>query len=480
MRKSTPSAGGRAGIHSPGGGVLHPIEIAGFPPRRIGPRAHGAAISAALILAALLCIRPGGAAAIDKGRLLAQYMDNPAGNRRAVRALGRDGIGHLDSGTVLLIADANLRSGNATTAAQLFSLVLARGEGQPVIGIAAAGLGSAALAQGDLVTARVQFQQLLTAEGSAGAPGAHVTLGLPGLGRLALGLLDAYEGRGLPAALSLDHLAGAPGTDPVLRPVARLGAAYARYWAGDFAGAATAFDFAAREYPDAPTADDARYAAAWSRWRGGERDRGLEDLHTEARQGNSNGRRARASREMIYLEPQEVIRAGLRGGRHPMGMPVQRFAWAFDLDGARLARAALRLLERDDGGERPVEEPGVVTIGFAPPSRVVDRASSSTGAPDKAIAPVDEEAADADGGGSPFLAGLETKRLSGEEASVSNGSAGAAQPSSSAAPTRAGDERSALLWLAFGLLAVGIVAGALHRHGRRMTDWAMGPKTKEG
>jgi hypothetical protein len=400
------------------------------------------------------------------GLLIARYVDNPVGNRRALQALERQGLERLPVGVVLVVADAYMRSGNNPAAIRAFLAVLDREAPRPLSTIAQLGIGWAVLAEGDLSTARAFLLDGLAAETTEGGqtgPSAvqRIVPGLPNLARLGVALLDAYDGSGIAAATVLDHLAVAPGTEAVLRPVARLGSAYARYWAGAYSGAAIAFDLAAFEYPQAPTADDARYAAAWSRWRGGERDRALEDLHAQARGERSSG--GRASKDLVDLDPYDVLVGGLRADRHPLGTPAQRLAGALDLDGVRLARAALRRIERGDDEEGAEEEPVAVALRIAPESEQVGR----PGRADRAGAPVPA---------APFemQTGVSTRDAAGSSAAGSVGAPrdGATHALSGAAPgaVHPSPDRAAggggLVWLAIGLVAIGVVGGALGRKRR--------------
>ncbi|HZR82810.1 MAG TPA: tetratricopeptide repeat protein [Candidatus Binatia bacterium] len=302
-------------------------------------------------------------------QLLGRYIDNPAANRRAVRALDRKGLEGLPDGALIAVGDAYMRSGDNLSAIGVFATLLDRNPGRPVSSIAEIAIGWALLAEGDVATARTFFAGALAVETasptSADAQRPSV-FRLADIALLAVSLTDAYQGAGAGAAEPLGQLAVAPGTDAVLRPLARLGAAYAHYWIGDYASAAAVFDYLALEYPDGPTADDARYGAAWSRWLAGDRERALDDLHDLARSDRPSAGRGAAA--LVDLRPADVLVAGLRDDRRPIASPAQRLAGVLDLDGVALARAAIRRIERGDDS-RDATEPAVAPVGAAPEER---------------------------------------------------------------------------------------------------------------
>lgn len=418
---------------------------------------------AAVVVARLLAA---GVARADgaSDALFSRYVDNPAANLGAMKALGRGPVDVFPSGVALLLGDAFLRTGDNASAARIFSLVLARHEGQPIEGIASIGLGWATFAQGELAAARLLFESGLAQTESVqeSDPRSRALVGVNQVSQLAIGLLDAYQGQGAAAELRLDQLAVSPATDFSLRPVARLGAAYARYWAGDYAGAAASFDVVALEFPDAPTADDGRYGAAWSRWRGGDRASALDDLETLARE-RPRGGRARISRELVDLDRREIVLRGLRGDRRPVGSPVQRVAGALDLDGVRLARAALHLIREDDADDDEADGDAAVGVQIAARRRPGGGSPGARVRSQNAVA----EPARVEGNAAVVEAGLPPLRVAAlvgdEQGKARAPRAAVGQP----------DERGASggwvpLWVAAALAATALgIAAALRRRVRR-------------
>jgi prolipoprotein diacylglyceryltransferase len=305
---------------------------------------------------------------------LVAYARDPVRNRRGLRRLERGGTEGLPPVLLIAMADARLRSGQRRAAAGLFEQILAREPGEPWASWARLGLGWNALVAGDLDGARPHLGAIAA---SGGRPG--------GFAMLLVALIDASDGR--PVAIeSLRLLAADPARPPPLREAARLGSAYARYWAGDFAGAQAAFEMLARERPASRLADDALYGAAWSRVRTGDRDGGRTALAALA--GDRPVRGRSVSEAIVNLDPRALVRAGFeRYRRGPLRPPEDQVTELLDGDGRRIAREALRRLDEaprmastslrrgigassviDAAGGRAAGESGVVAASAAPGS----------------------------------------------------------------------------------------------------------------
>jgi phosphatidylglycerol:prolipoprotein diacylglycerol transferase len=261
---------------------------------------------------------------------LAAYAKDPVRNRRALRRLERSGTEDLPPPVLLAMGDARLRSGQRRAAERLFEEVIARDPGEPWVGWARYGLGWSAVLTGDVDAARAQFEELGASEGP-----------LATSARLIVFMLDASDGKPVPPE-AYEQLAQDPSASSSVRDAANLGAAYARYWAGDFAGARKAFQAIAAG--SGPLADDARYGAAWARLRAGDRDGAEVELRALAAGGRSRGPGMNAA--LVNLDPRAVVRAGFqRYRRGPLRTPGQDIVEIVQTDGHELARSALRHLD---------------------------------------------------------------------------------------------------------------------------------------
>src|SRR5262249_46094476 len=155
-----------------------------------------------------------------------------------------------------------------------------------------------------------------------------------------------------PAALEGLALDASLGT--VMQDVARLGVGYAYFWAGDYVRSENAFAHVGAE---GRFADDAEYGAAWSRFRAGDEARARTSLAqvaarprtplARAAPAPTTGGRPRPSHKLVELQPSAVLRAGLQGYRTlHVATDEMWLADMLDVDGHRLARAALKLVDR--------------------------------------------------------------------------------------------------------------------------------------
>ena len=257
---------------------------------------------------------------------LATYARDPLKNRRLLRRLERDGTADLPPAMLLAMADARLRSKNRQTANRLFSEVLAQEPGEPWASWAHLGLGWSALLDGRFEAARLELQAV--------APESRTGT----FARILLAFIDAGDGK--QATDILEAIAAEPVVSAPLREASLLAAAYTRYWAGDFAGAITAFEAVAVADPAGTLAGAATYGAGWSRIQAGDRVGGERVLHALASQPSV--RNGPVSEQLVDLDRRAVMHAGFeRYRRGPLRPPEEQIGELFDGDGPRLARAAL-------------------------------------------------------------------------------------------------------------------------------------------
>src|SRR5262249_7061074 len=254
----------------------------------------------------------------------------------------------------LLLADALTRRGDLRSAARVYTQVLEQAGDQAAwVESARSGLGWIAVAQGDHDAIGRYF-------------GLDDGRAPPHLGRVLLALTDAADAKpGAPAVL--EQLAQDASLGPLLQDVAKLGVGYAHLWAGDYVRAQDAFR---RFGGDLRFTDDAEYGAAWSRFQAGDEALARAAL-SQLAERPATGSRRRPSRALVELEPSAVLRAGVAGYRTlHVATDETWLSEMLDVDGPRLARAALKLVDRSvasrpaaGGGEAQspahTDEPGV-------------------------------------------------------------------------------------------------------------------------
>jgi len=269
------------------------------------------------------------------------YLRDPVANRNAVLALRGD-RSTLPPMALVALGDAALRARWRRLAAQYFEEILARGE-QPWTAWAEMELGWSAVLDGDYGAAQARFGSVVVT-----APQWELAA------RLALGLAAGADGSPQLARGSFDQVGSAARADPETRLAARLGAAYAVYWAGDYGGAAAAFDRVAAADAQGRFADDAAYGAARALWKVGDVE--AARLRLEALGGGPLDQAVhRAPPGMLDLDPRWLVRVATRHHRRgPVRPPDRRAIDVFDGDGVRLARAALAVLAV---GDEPAGEP---------------------------------------------------------------------------------------------------------------------------
>ena len=325
--------------------------------------------SAALALAMTVALAPGlGAGELpidlppDSPRIgsaeraaLLEFQRDPAANGKALLRLTAGSARDLPLVIVLAAADVHLRAGHVRAATRFFREAASRDPGPPWSAFAEFGLGWTALSRGDHAAAARHYEKVED-RGPLGAMAA-----------IMLGWTAALAGRFEEAAVAFDGTA-ANDREPNVRLVATLGSGYARFWLGAYDEAALIFERVVATYPSSSLADDARYAAAWSRVKAGDEDAALPALVALAGEQTGDAATAPASDSAMALVPSSVIRAG----RHKMSAisgfasPDARMVSMFDGDGSALARSALRSLARR-GRVDAIEPPAEIAPAAAPP-----------------------------------------------------------------------------------------------------------------
>jgi hypothetical protein len=287
----------------------------------------------------------------DWNGAFARYAADPFTNRAALLALRHRPTEDVAPLHLLALADAELRAGRLRGAERHFEEARARGLPEPWGTWAEVGVAWTALARGDVAAARTCFLNI-----AAEAPGSRA------MAEYALALIDAGEGT-REGGTTFITVAGDAESPTSLRTAARLGAAYARYWAGEYGAAELAFRALVAEEPDGVMADDARYAAAWSALQAGDRQGAMAELRQLAAERPTSARGSNASRELVNLEPRALVHAGFqRYRRLPLRAPEEQLAAVLNGDGVALARAALRSL----ADEPEVRAPLAGRLGAAP------------------------------------------------------------------------------------------------------------------
>lgn len=301
---------------------------------------------AAAALAMMVCTLPLVARAqLDDGlqrqwqSALQAYAKDPYKNLPALLSVGRAGTEGLPPGLRVTLGDAHLRAGHLRKAAQLFDGVLDANPGEPWSSLAALGRGWVAVRRGKLVEAREFFAAATEAPGGTGL-----------MADFLVGFVDAENTDGTAAAERFDRIAQHPDASENLRLAAMMAGGYAKFWTGDDAGAETAFREVAERTDGRPVAEDARYAEALARWRGGDREGAEEALRTLAASAPKQG--PRVSGRLQNLTPRELVRASARRYRRlPLGMPSELLLSMLSGDAPSQARIALHRLVA--GGDPP-------------------------------------------------------------------------------------------------------------------------------
>ena len=278
--------------------------------------------------------RPAPPVAIDPvlARELDRSVAEPSLHVATLLRVARSRRRALPTGYLLTLGDALLRAGKPSAARTVFRDVLAYDVDTETAGWAHFGLAWIALARGDLPGARSHYETIVA--GGWGALSARVHLAL----------VAAASGRGRDAAATLDEIAASPDAWDALRLLCRIGAGYARHWAGDYRAAAVTFEVTALEFPTSRLVDDALYGAAWSAYRAGDREAALGGLRRLAESRGAAPIPPHAD-ELVDLDPAAIFREGLRRYRGTgIGRSDDQMLTLIDVDGGPLARIALARL----------------------------------------------------------------------------------------------------------------------------------------
>ncbi|MCW5891082.1 MAG: hypothetical protein KIT14_11100 [bacterium] len=329
---------------------------------------------AGLAARAPAALRDHGAVPPEWQAALAAYGQDPVANRSALDPIMKVPLDQLPELYLVAVADAELRAGHPRAAVRAYRELRQRDAG-PLSELADLALGTLALELGATAGTRDNLVGLLGDPGPNGA-----------IARLLLALDDAGDGNTDAAVAAFERLAGAPDVMPAVRNAARLGAGYARWWAGQYEGAVAAFDLAANA-GDPRLADDARYAAARARLALGQEDAARRAWEALAAGVPETRNAPKPSSALLDLEYRAVVRSAARRYRRgPVMGPADRALLVLDLDGVTLAKAALA---RTQWGPRPAHplpagSPPRTETATAAPAAGPTAAPSGTPPPDAA------------------------------------------------------------------------------------------------
>lgn len=242
---------------------------------------------------------------------------------------------------LLLLADSLVRAGRVPDARILLRHVVAQFPGTAWANWGELGLGFLALARGRMADARPHYE-------------AAVAGGFEDTARVVLALLDAQDGNTAEAAAVLDAIARDASRRSTVREAAGLGAAYARFWAGDWAGAALAFAAVADAHPTGPLADDALYGLAQAFRQLGDptsAEQVLERASAMPAQGFDDEHVRPALRNLGFREILRATRTRYEGT--PFGQADQMLVALLDVNGRALAVGSLALLAEQAGQGAP-------------------------------------------------------------------------------------------------------------------------------
>lgn len=264
------------------------------------------------------------------------YARDPAGSRAAVLAIEREAGGQLPPQIQVVIADAHLRAGQVDAAERLLRATLEANPGYPWDVFAKLGMGGALMMRGDPEGAETYFADVASANEQTSRI----------FGNLGLGHALLASDRPMDAKAAFDAAGANPVVDEQFRQAGKFGSATALYAAGDYKGAAEAFDALAASDPKGPIGLDARYAAARARLAMGDRAGSVKALEgMESRCATEKATR-RAPRSLRNLDGRAFSRAWLRN--------YQRMSWyeamgtkttMYTIGGCDLARATLRQIQ---------------------------------------------------------------------------------------------------------------------------------------
>jgi hypothetical protein len=320
------------------------------------------ALAAVLPLPVRAALRDHDAVPPEWKAAITAYGLDPTANRAALEPIMKVPLADLPELYLVAVADAQLRAGRPRAAVRAYRELHLRDAG-PLSALADLALGTLALELGETAGVRDSLVGLLGDPGPNGA-----------LARLLLAVDDAGDGRTEEAIGAFEQLAGDPNVLPGVRSAARLGAGYARWWAGQYEAAVAAFDLAANA-GDPLLADDARYAAARARFALGQEDAARRAWETLAADAPATTNGPKPGRALLDLEHRAVVRSAARRYRNgPVRGPADRALLVLDIDGAALAKAALA---RTQWGPEPA--PSVPNVAAMPTAS--DAPATATAAP---------------------------------------------------------------------------------------------------
>jgi tetratricopeptide (TPR) repeat protein len=269
-----------------------------------------------------------------------EYIADPlAGGPRLLTLIRGADIAELPPEVQVVAADAYLRAGNRRAAERLFEKVVEADAGYPWQDFGNVGMGTVRMMSGDTEAAEQYFGQL---EG-AGEASSRV------LGNLGMGSALAASGRFEEAQAAFDKASAANTVEGQFRQAGQFGSAMSRYGAGDYEGAAKAFEELAASDPDGPMGQSARYAAARARLALGQYEEGAEELRALAAACGDERRTRRPSRALRNLDPRAISRSWVKSYRESSWQQLStKDGSMYALDGCALARATLPAAERND------------------------------------------------------------------------------------------------------------------------------------
>lgn len=269
--------------------------------------------------------------------------------------------------------NALLRRGRPRAAARVFREVFVQTEGTQWGTLAELGLAWSVASSGD-----VELGRALAADAHASRGASSPTTAV------VLALLNARAGDYDTATTQLDAATRLT-TDPTSANAIRLASAYVAFWAGDLERAAATFASVVAADPGGPLADDARYGAAWSRFRAGRRPLALDELAALVADAPAGHVFRSVPQRLVELDARAVLAASTRDRRRePAVAPEAQLAKMLDADGWSRARSALRLIARADrtaanGGTAAWDEALAPAGGAAASARMPMRSTAPDG-----------------------------------------------------------------------------------------------------
>jgi tetratricopeptide (TPR) repeat protein len=271
---------------------------------------------------------------------LEAYPRDPAGNRAAILAIEREAGGQLPPQIQVYIADAHLRAGQVDAAERALRATLESNPPYPWDMFAKLGMGGALMMRGDSEGAEPYFSDVANADQESARL----------FGNLGLGHALLASDRPMDAKAAFDAAGSNKAVDEQFRQAGKFGSATSLYAAGDYKGAAEAFDALAASDPKGQIGLDARYAAARARLAMGDRAEAITALEGMESRCATEKTRRRAPRTLRNLDGRAFGRAWLRNYQR-MGLyeALGRDTTMYTIGGCDLARSTLRQIKSSDG-----------------------------------------------------------------------------------------------------------------------------------